>query len=152
MKLNKGKWDSRTENRQKLWNETKFYSWRNKTKQNFAVYFVSWNKRNFAKQFCCFALFRVSRNKKRMRNGNPTPIPLALAPTLYIQTLSELNLSRIVIRRIYLRLYTRVGWFFTFSTKVPWDLLSKIAKIERNKLLAQWSLQRWSQFFGSLMH
>jgi hypothetical protein len=45
---------------------------RNETKRNFAVYFVSRNKRNFAKQFFCFALFRVSRNKKRMRNGNPS--------------------------------------------------------------------------------
>jgi hypothetical protein len=44
---------------------------RNETKRNFAVYFVSQNKQNFAKQFCCFALFLVSRNKKRMRNGNP---------------------------------------------------------------------------------
>jgi hypothetical protein len=43
----------------------------NETKRNFAVFFVSRNKRNFAKQFVCFALFRVSRNKKRMRNGNP---------------------------------------------------------------------------------
>jgi hypothetical protein len=34
MKLNTGKWNSRNENRPNLRNETKFYSWRNKTKRN----------------------------------------------------------------------------------------------------------------------
>jgi hypothetical protein len=34
MKLNKGKWDSRNETRKKVQNKTKFYFWRNKTKQN----------------------------------------------------------------------------------------------------------------------
>jgi hypothetical protein len=53
--------------------EKKFYFWRNKPKRNFAVYFVSRYKRNFQKQCFCFALFRVLRNKKRMRNGNRNP-------------------------------------------------------------------------------
>jgi hypothetical protein len=42
---------------------------RNETKRNFAVFIVS---RNSFFVSLCFALFRVSRNKKRMRNGNPT--------------------------------------------------------------------------------
>jgi hypothetical protein len=68
MKLDKSKWDSRNEARKNYetkrnftFDETK----RNETKRNFAVFIVSRNKRNFAKQFCCFALFRVSRNKKK---------------------------------------------------------------------------------------
>jgi hypothetical protein len=43
----------------------------NETKRNFAVYFVSQNKRNFAKQLFCFALFRVSRNKKKDAKWKP---------------------------------------------------------------------------------
>jgi hypothetical protein len=73
---NKGKWDLWNETRKNLRNETKFYLLRNKTKRNetkwnFVVFCVSRNKQNFAKQLFCFALFRVSRNKKRKRNGNP---------------------------------------------------------------------------------
>jgi hypothetical protein len=73
-KLNKGKWDSRNEIKKNYKTKRNFTSDAtkgNETKRNFAVYFVSRNKRNFAKQFFCFALFRVLRNKKRMRNGNP---------------------------------------------------------------------------------
>jgi hypothetical protein len=71
-----------------IWNETKLNGIHEtkpekmyETKRNFtydetkrneiSLFFVSRNKRNFAKQFVCFALFRVSRNKKRKRNGNP---------------------------------------------------------------------------------
>jgi hypothetical protein len=53
-------------------NKILLFTKQNETKRNFADFIVSRNKQNFAKQFCCFALFRVSRNKKRMRNGNPT--------------------------------------------------------------------------------
>jgi hypothetical protein len=65
MKRNKGKWDSRNEARKNY-----------ETKRNFAGFLVSRNKRNFAKQLFCFAMFRVSRNKKRMRNGNPKYAPV----------------------------------------------------------------------------
>jgi hypothetical protein len=45
------------------------------TKQNetkFRCFLFPETSRNFAKKFFCFALFCVSGNKKRMRNGNPS--------------------------------------------------------------------------------
>jgi hypothetical protein len=44
---------------------------RNEMKRNFVVYFVSQNKRNFAKQFFVSLCFVFRETKKRMRNGNP---------------------------------------------------------------------------------
>jgi hypothetical protein len=82
MKRNKAKWDSRKETRKNLRNETKFYLWRNETKRNFVVFFVSRNKRNFAKQFFCFALFRVSRNKKKEAKWKPYILGMVVLGTV----------------------------------------------------------------------
>jgi hypothetical protein len=54
-------------------NEILLLTKQNETKRNFAVFVVSRNKRNFAKQFFCFGLFRVSRNKKKDAKWKPYP-------------------------------------------------------------------------------
>jgi hypothetical protein len=69
IKLNKGKWDSRNKTRKNY--ETKRNFSFEETKRNFAVFIVSRNKRNFAKQFFCFAWFRVSQNKKKDAKWKP---------------------------------------------------------------------------------
>jgi hypothetical protein len=73
MKRNTGIWDLLNETMKKftIRNEILPFTKRNETKRNFAVFWVSRNKRNFAKQFCCFALFRVSRNKKKDAKWKP---------------------------------------------------------------------------------
>jgi hypothetical protein len=59
------------------------------TKRNFAVYFVSRNKQNFAKQFFVSLCFVFRETMKMMRNGNPTfgllnPNPLEFLRYLYL--------------------------------------------------------------------
>jgi hypothetical protein len=95
---NKGKWDSRNETRKNY--ETKFYFWRNKTKRNemkFRCFIVSRNKQNFTKQTFCFALFRVSRNKKKDAKWKPYIWP--------------------VFDQIHIRVGPFFYTFFTFWTK-----------------------------------
>jgi hypothetical protein len=60
-----------TQNKITKRNEILLFTKQNETKRNFADFIVSRNKRNFAKQVCCFALFRVSRNKKKDAKWKP---------------------------------------------------------------------------------